>query len=248
MFDFNTPITKDTNLVGQWKCSSGPTPEPGVYDFANLKLALGTGEPEKYFPIGTEIPDTYSGFSYSLIVGAYTEISGKKAAGLVRSSIFPANIQFDSSTFKNYPTSYLFQYLQSTYLNDCSAELKAAISTVSVPWWNGSGIEQVSGKWHLLSGIEVCGTINSGEGEAWELWKQRTGLSTPSDAGNTGRVVKNWNGGDAYYWLRSMLVQSGKYYQGGVSAGNTLNPGTISGNSANANYVGLLPICYILAD
>lgn len=51
-YDFSTPVTEDMTLTAVWN----DTPNPNEPTFENLRLALLTKEPWKYYPIGTEIP------------------------------------------------------------------------------------------------------------------------------------------------------------------------------------------------
>lgn len=57
-FDFNTPITKDINLYAMYNCTEINPDNPTI---ENLQLALATGNPSAYYPIGSGIAGTYGG-------------------------------------------------------------------------------------------------------------------------------------------------------------------------------------------
>lgn len=54
-FDFSQPITQDLSLYATYNCSEI---NPEEHTFANLKLALATGSPSTYYPIGSLFPST----------------------------------------------------------------------------------------------------------------------------------------------------------------------------------------------
>lgn len=234
------------NLAGTIRREFKPPIDPENPTFNMIKLALLYDNPAEYLPIGTEIPDTWNGQSNPLIIGTYKTINNKKAAGLVRKYVEPTSRAFGSNV--NYQTSTILTYLNSTYLNACSEELKAVISETAAQWYNGTSIIEVPGKWHLLSGIEVYGTKNTGEGVAWEYWKNKIGTSNPADSpmGNTGRSVADRNGNASYWWLRSQYSSS---YVCIVNPDGYINrfrdPNSYSEPSKTS---GVLPQCYIIAD
>lgn len=87
MFNFNTPITKDTTLVGDYNCK--PPIDPNNPTFANLKLALQTDDPASYYPLGKKFPDTYTynntvyNFTWRIAhYGKATNSAGKQVDGV----------------------------------------------------------------------------------------------------------------------------------------------------------------------
>ncbi len=212
--------------------------------FAALKQALINGTAPTVFPIGTEIPDIYDGVQNPQIVGTYQTlvVNNKEVAacGLVRKNFVGAQRAWGQAGF--YQDSSIFGWLNGQYLAACSADLKANVSEVGVPTYKTNQIVSVSGTMHLLSGIEVGGTYNLGEGQFWELWQQRTGLSSPNVAVNTGRkisevgtlVVQPW-------WLRSQGPISGQIY-------NVTDEGAVIVGYNDRVGIYVLPICWILAE
>lgn len=53
-YNFDTPVMGDMTLTAVWN----DMPDPNNPTLENLRLALATGEPQKYYPVGTEIPHT----------------------------------------------------------------------------------------------------------------------------------------------------------------------------------------------
>lgn len=241
MFDFDTPITKDTTLVGVWDCTAI---DPGNPKISDLKWVLDLDDPASVLPIGTEIPDTWNNVSNPLIIGTYTTVNDPegrphKAVGLLRKYTMPIAYYFNSSGTSYYDGSMVYNYLQGEYVNLCSDELKPLIGEVQVPWWNGSAIVPVNGKWHLFSSTEVMGANTNIEGQAWEYWKNVTGLTVPTDETTPGRIGRDSSNAPRGWWLRSMYSNNQAYF---VS-----NIGAIGRSGLSVNY-GMLPFCYIFAD
>lgn len=70
-YDFSTPVTEDMTLTAVWN----DTPNPNNPTLENLRLALLTGEPWKYYPVGTEIPHTdMNGISNPWVILHYGEM------------------------------------------------------------------------------------------------------------------------------------------------------------------------------
>lgn len=212
---------------------------------AELKKMVRAG---REIVIGTEIPDMYAGNSNPLIVahnlndGNNGSYGGAKGVLLVRKYVEPTFQEFNSSSSNvNYDSSTILTFLNNEYLEKCSEELRSIISEVGIPYYNGSTIAYINGKWHLMSGIEVCGTNNSGEGQMWDIWKERTGLVSANNGTNSGRIGKDRNGNTQYWWLRSRGSSSyicGVYINGSIST-NDLGPSRSNG---------VLPACFIGKD
>lgn len=236
----NTPAAIKTITGGGGGGDIPDTPS----SISDIKLMLNAG---KDLPIGTEIPDTWGGHSNPLIVGHNTTIGGKKAVGLLRKYAEGYGTVFNTTASNvNYVGSSIYNYLQGDYLNSCSNELKAIISETSVPYYNGSSMQQVSGKWFLFSAYEVCNQGKQGtqgyEGEMWEYWKNKTGLSNPDTTGNnSGRIVNNTSNQAQIWWLRSRYSANSVcivFTAGAISASEASNETTMS----------VLPACYVIAD
>lgn len=226
-FDFNTPITDSLTLTGQWACGGYDPSNPTI---EGVKNAVDAGD-FTAFPVGTEIPDTWNGKENPLIVGTYriVEQNGKRyrAVGLTRKYADLKGQVFGSTA--DYSVSSILSYLNSTYLNNCSDSLKNAISEVKVPWYNGSQIIYVSGKVHIPSGVELVGTYNPGEGEAWEYWKNKTGLSAANNGANSGRIMRGLSNETAYLWTRSRYDTTNVAY---VDLDGSIKTGPCNGNQA----------------
>lgn len=226
----------------QWEIS-GPK---GDGTFEDLKLALSTDNPEEYYPVGGEIPDTWNGNSNPLIVAQYLSSSNNSSYGgvegviLIRKYVEPATGQvFNNTRFdSNYISSTIKNYLDTTYLDNCSESLKSVISPIAVPYYNGSSVVKVDGKWQLMSGIEVLTTQMSGDGVAWDIWKKRTNLNSANDGVNPGRIMKDRDGQVRMWWLRSRPNPS---YACIILAEGNVQTTT----DVNAAVVGVLPFCFI---
>lgn len=231
--------------------NSAPAIDPDNPTLAALKLALATNDPSSYYPIGTEIPDTWDGNDNPLIVAQYTSIrlsdgSQKPGAYLVRKFASETAMAWGTAGYS--ASNSLIAYLAGTYLNRCSQEVKDNIAEIDVWYANRfSGADSgqyVSSKFFCMSCTEVL--INPAvstqvEGEPWDYWKQKTGLSSASDSHNTGRIAKTASGSSAQYWLRTNFNSSYQYVvnaQGGMG---------YTAPSVNIG-INLLPACAVVAD
>lgn len=214
-----------------------------------LRAQLKAGTAIKESPVGTEIPDTWNGISNPLIVGHYSTIQTadgqlKPCVGLLRKFVDPTDNIFGGSA--NYPNSDIYNYLQTTYLNLCSGDVKNNIASVKIPYLqNANALMEVESKWFIFSNTEVlCQTKNRiAEGEAWDIWKQRMGISQPTDltVSNAGRIVKNTSGRNAWWWTRS--------YHSNNTVFRTDTGGTIHGDGALITYnSGILAGFYMVAN
>lgn len=203
------------------------TPDPDNPTFENLKLALKTNDPASYYPVGTEIPDTYAGTNNPCIVAQYYDGNGvygdRAGVFLVRKYVYPTSQVFGSSS--DYGASTMKTFLNSTYLNNCSTELQSVITEINIP----TGSNSVASKFFPMSSAEVGGTDNSGYGIFWDLWKQRTGWTAPSNSSNSGRVVNDISGGNAFAWLRSSPSTGYVKYIASSGSIGTGTPNTASG-------------------
>lgn len=105
---------------------------------------------------------------------------------------------------------------------------------------DGSVIDTMYDKWFLASGTEMYGSVNANEGAYFPYWKSATGLASPSNNANAGRIAYRLNNhaSSMWHWLRSPY-RSYSYIVWRVSTSGDLNYGT-----ANTSY-GALPACAI---
>lgn len=219
---------------------SNAAPANSLY---GLQAALLAGNAASDFPVGHEFEDTYAGNSNPMIVAHYGTgvVNGETVEGvyLVRKYVEPTSQQFGGSV--DYASSAIKNFLDTTYLNNCSEALKSVISNVSVQYYNGSSKTTVAGKLFLMSAYEVCNQgvgAASYEGVMWDYWKQKTGLSAPDAmyTNNNGRIMKDRNGTAQYVWLRSRNSSSN------VCA---VYPNGNVGYNGPSNSSGVLPACFV---
>ena len=230
MFDFTTPITKDTYLKAKWSC-----PPAAPTSLTELKQALDAG---KEIAIGTEIPDEWNGESSPLIVvqnlnsANSSSYGGAEGVILQRKNLSSTAVVFNSPASGYYGGSTIESYLQNDYYALCSDELRSVVSSFQVPWFTGGAISYATNTFFLPSGIEVGFTRNAGEGIFWDYWKGRTGLEYGNDGTNPGRVLGQ------NVWLRS----KGNYES---DAGMVNTTGSISPSISTINAEYILPACFI---
>lgn len=195
------------------------------YDPANptlegLKAAVDA-EDYTAFPAGTEIPDTWDGNDNPLIVAQYLDSSNNSAYGgaegviLVRKYVTGWQ-PFNSTNTGDYNTSSVLAYLQSTYYKNCSDEAKAVLSEFSVPYNSGTttSSQSATSHWHLISCTEMLWYTTIAEGLAWDYYKQTTGLDTPNNLAEAGRIAYDSAGTATPYWTRTtVLPTAGTYVQ-----------------------------------
>lgn len=222
-----------------------PSYDPENPTLEGLKAALDAGD-YTAFPAGTEIPDTYNGQSNPLVVAQYLDSTNNSAYGgaegviLVRKYVEPIEQIFGSSV--DYTTSTIKNFLDTTYYNNCSNDLKSIISDIGVPYYNGSSTTAVTSKLFLMSDREICANYSSTariEGEMWDYWKQKTGLSSPSNATYSGRIMKDRSGTDRNVWLRSRYNSNTVCYVTTSGAVPSFGP---------SYHLSVLPACFIAKD
>ena len=69
---------------------------------------------------------------------------------------------------------------------DCVAKVKRTYYTNSVT--DASVIDVLYDKFFSATGTELYGSVNDNEGTYWTYYKEVTGLSSPSNGNNTGRI------------------------------------------------------------
>lgn len=223
------------------KLQKGAAWDPENPTIEGLRAALDSGNTDD-IEIGTEIPDEWDGENNPLIVGTKQVMLGPdgyyNAIGLTRKYLTSASTYAYGSS-PDYPTSTIFAYLNGDYLEKCSDALKDNLLEASVKWFDGSIMHNVPGKVHLFSGWELMGLYSSGEGSPWELWKQRTKLSSPTDSTNSGRIMYTSAGTQAEWWARSWR-----------SANAAINVGNYgdTGNSNTTAKKGIVPEFWIGAS
>lgn len=239
----------DTELISTYSTyidqitTGGPTPPTGDGTLTDLKKALDYGNAAELYPAGTEIPDTYAGNSNPLIVAQYLDSTNNFAYGgvegaiLIRKFVEPTSQQFGGSV--DYASSAIKNFLDTTYLDNCSEALKSVIAEVNIPY----NYTTVKSKLFLMSAYEVCNIGNGTyEGVMWDYWKQKTGLSAPNAmyTNNNGRIMKDRNGTAQSVWLRSRYSSSLVCY--------VTTTGSVSSTDSPSNTRGVLPACFIAKD
>lgn len=231
-FDFSTPITENTVLLAKWDC-----PEPG-HTLDDLLTALRDGTAETEFPVNTQIDDYTNGSYDPWLVGHYGAQYGNSdvtGAYLYRKYVHPVDMAWGSGD--NYGESAINTYLNTTYLNSCSDDIKNNVAEIDLPLVNGT----TPAKMFLMSAAEVMGmSTGYAGGVAWDGWKERTGLTSPSTQPNAGRVMAKGeiaNGsGDAWRLRTEMENNSGE-------ASVTFD-GAIRGITSSVD-AGIVPACFV---
>lgn len=244
-FNFgSTPITSKTTLKAKYHFDIPET----ITTLEDIKIYVNAG---LEVPVGTKVDDTYAGNSSPLIVVQSLNSSNNLSYGgaegviLMREFVEPTSQQFQT-VGNNYTGSLVQTLLSGNYYNNCSDELKSVISEIDIPYYNNGSITALSAqRWFIPSGAEVMATYNAGEGFGWDYWKQKTGLSSPSDNANSGRRAFSRSGAATAYWLRSKnpnytyvcdILDNGSLY---ASGNPTLSTGLLPG---------VLACCFIGKD
>lgn len=193
--------------------------------------------------VGTEIPDTYDGNDNPLIVAQKLDSSNNSAYDgalgviLIRKYVEPISQEFGSSS--DYNASVIKNFLDTTCYDNCSDSLKTVAADINIPYYNGSSMTTVTGKLFPMSAYEVCNQGNNDtEGIMWDLWKQKTGLSSPDamSANNSGRIMRDRDGTARNVWLRTRYSSS--------RVCNVYTGGSVGTTTLNYNF-GVLPACFI---
>ena len=106
---------------------------------------------------------------------------------------------------------------------------------------DGSVIDTMYDRWWLASGTEMFGSANDNEGTYFPYWKSATGLTSPSNGENTGRIAYSLidHSYARRHWLRSANHVNSSY-QWSVRTGGYLD------TSYSAHDAGVaLPCCAI---
>lgn len=228
----------------------GLKPNPsGDGTLADLKLALSTDNPAEYYPVGTELEDTYDGHSNPLIVAQYLDNTNNEKYGgaegviLIRKCVEPTSQRYGSTN--SYITSDVRAFLNTTYYENSSNELKSVISEIKALF----GTESFTARWFLMAAVEVGINYTPQEGIFWKYWQQRTGssnLQNNYDNMSTTRRVVGINGAGAAALLRTSTGTKGT----GSSrkeciAGINSNGGTANAINCTSTDYGVLPACFI---
>lgn len=161
---------------------------------------------------------------------------GAEGVILTRKYVKPTEQNFGSSTQSvDYANSLIKTFLETTYYDNCSNDIKNIISVLNIPCNNTT----ITAKWFLMSTTEVYNKGNNiTEGIGWDYWKEKTGLSSPDAiySANNGRIVTDREGTPRLTWLRDQY--------------NTNNVFRI-GTNGDVYYAyptwgyGVLPACFI---
>ena len=223
-----------------------PAIDPNNPTLSNLKLAIATGSPEEYYPIGTEIPDKWNGQDNPLIVAHYTDITlsdgtVKPGAYLVRKYCV-AGGKFGNNSI--YGGSSIQNYLEQTYLQSCTAATQSAVATIKIKQFHES---YTAKGFFPMSRTEMYGVSDQYTGDStsygvpWEYWKNQTGFSSPSNSVATGRIARDISGTVRQCWTRDYQSSANVYV---LSSTGTLDSYGVSTRATE--YV--LPACAVVAD
>lgn len=212
---------------------------------AKAIIAAKRGEP---LAIGTKLEDYVDGVLNSLLIAHYG--TAKLSDGTTHNGLYcfrefaqPAAQAFGPNV--DYTTSTIHNLLNGELLEKCSEDFKKYVAEIAVPYYkNGSTLVDVNAKQFLMSETEIMGVNGNNntkvEGVAWDLWKQRTGLTSPSSSNNNGRIMKDKDGNTVWWWLRSWYSSSYVCYV--YTTGYTTNYGTPSYTN------GVVPACFFPID
>lgn len=244
-YNFSTPVTSDITLVASYVQAYDPA-NPQLSD---LKAVLATDNPASIYPVGTEIPDTYNGNSNPLIVAQYLDSSNNSSYGgaqgviLIRKYALGYYKFAESNNSRDYNGSYIQSFLNGDYYNSCSAALKSLIAPISIKYYMDpySSPTISNQKAWLMSATEVGGTAYE-DGIFWDYWKQKTGLTEPSQAANSGRRIYSSSDASPHNaWLRT-----------GAGAGSYANyilfienNGQILQTNSTSSTKYVLPACFV---
>lgn len=229
-FDFSTPIMENTALIAQFDCPNGVT-------LTQLRSALNNGTAATTYPVGTQIDDTTNGNYDPWIIGHYgTQYGDTSTDGvyLYRKYIYPETRAWGNGA--TYGESDINSWLNSTYLESCSDDIKNLAAEINVPLVSGS----TPAKMFLMSAAEVLAVNPSyAGGVVWSGWQNRTGLAEPSTEPNQGRVMGHGeltNGGDQ--WL---LRTEANGQNGNLAIEGDGSCRLVASNVAS----GIVPACFI---
>lgn len=211
--------------------------DPSNPTVAGLKVALDAGD-YAAFPANTNIPDTYNGEAFDWVVGHYgtatmSDGSTKEGVYLFADKIVEVDI-FGANGYYN--QSIIHPWLNDTFLPNCSDTMKNIVGEIKVT--GSDAAHAVNAKVWLMSVGEIMGeapSTTNGGGVAWDAWKIRTGLTTPSASLNNGRVMR-YNGDINYWWTRSYESVTGALLVAGTG-------GIYANNSSEAH--GFVPALFI---
>lgn len=232
-----------------WIIADESLPESSL---ASLKEALDGGYADIAYPVGMEIEDTYDGHSNPLIVAQYLDESNNSRYGgaegviCIRKYANPLSQQFNTSTSAtNYDGSLIQNFLNTTYLEKCSDNIRNTVSKLIIPWNNGTEIVGVESKFFLMSKTEIKGTTTTSdtsigfEGIGWQYWIEKTGLFSGSNNANSGRIVRDISNNAQAWWTRS---------KDGSNIWHVIGTGEIKNTSGASNTIAVVPACFISKD
>lgn len=222
-FDFTTPITENTTLIAMYDCPNGVT-------LTQLRAALTNGTAATTYPVNTQIDDYTNGAYDPWIVGYYGKQYGSDTDGvyLYRKYLYPEDKVWGESG--SYANSEINTWLNTTYLESCSDNIKNFVTELDLPLVNGT----VKAKMFLMSAAEVMAdSTGYAGGVAWESWKIRTGLSTSGTQPNEGRIMSKGELheglGDAWLLRTTLDSQNGVMNITDDGASRVVNPSTKAG-------------------
>lgn len=248
-FDFATPITKDIQLNALYKEGSI---DPNNPTLENLIAAMQTGNPSLFFPIGSDILDTYNGAPTSWKLVHYGTAIRSDNLATVQGAYLMLNrealsaSQFASSA--NIERGYLYSNVHS-YVTTGGGYTTASqyAITIKVSYCGMSGIGASATIDYAIGDCKFfapsstnLGTISNPNDIVWDYFKTNS---------NATRIWHSSTGPAIDYWTRdwSGTYRSYEYYMRYVQASGAFqtSPG-YSGTWALSNYYSI-PCCFIPA-
>lgn len=210
---------------------------------SDFKKALNDGNAESTYPVGTEIPDTYNGKSNPLIVAQYlnsrnnTRYDNKEGALLIRKYVDPVSQVFDSdaNTDGDYIDSQIRTFLNDTYYNNCSEDLKKNIVPLIIEYDNSTVWQNY---WFLMSVTELNNTSVTPEGIPLAYWKEKL-------AAGENRSMTDANGTPTPFWLRTKFVAAGSDQKNAYTISST---GLYTPHLVDTPNIGVLPACFVMKE
>lgn len=221
-----------------------PPVDPNNPTLSSLKIALDNGNNDIY-PPNTLIPDTYTdnGTIKNIywVVGHYGRAvkqdgSWKDGVYLFRSAC-PINYRF--GTTNKWADSDARSWLGNTYYNNSSEFIKANAEEIrcsySTDYNSNDKIWLMTSYMMMGRGEQLYGT------EQWDAWKIRTGLTSPSNDPNVGRIMYSENGATVWMWLRDRTSSTAN----NTNLYHVNTNGQLIVGGPTTNYLSLCPACFI---
>ncbi len=226
-------------------------PDPDNPTLENLKIALKTGHPEKYYPVGTKILDKQSAWTIASFETAIAEDDRSVFGAYLMQSVTSALVMNYSGLYNPYSDSKLQTYLEgSDFLDTLSDTLKSLATTIKIASYQMRTQELLSipAKFFAPSRAELNMTELAiyappvEEGSAWQFFSN----ANYSDAEiRENRIVRNTSNAPIIYWTRT-----GSSRNRGNTYSFFVNRDGSPGDTTCANSTQITPVaaCFIAKD